>query len=196
MSSASISLTDTPRVNVYPWARYAVIRWSEGLTAASMPAAQASCRRRQSSAKHFIIILHRFGSLNFLFYFVEQDFLLVCSLGSFWCFNTLFTSCINFSTLLFLLSRSSPIRYPHLSIIQVTEASDDLLFVELISFELHAPHSLHDAVILQALLPSQLRLHRRPLLQAVQVTFLLAKNKHYTIKTVLFCARDFSSNPP
>lgn len=46
------------------------------------------------------------------------------------------------------------VRYPHLSIIQVTEASDDLLFVQLVSFELHAPHSLHDAVILQALLPS------------------------------------------
>lgn len=45
MSSARISLTETPRVYVYPWARYAVIRWSEGLMAASMPAAHASCRR-------------------------------------------------------------------------------------------------------------------------------------------------------
>lgn len=60
----------------------------------------------------------------------------------------------------------------YLSIVQVAEASDDLLLVQLIGFELHAPHGLHGAVILQALLPSELRLHGRPLLQTVQVAFL------------------------
>lgn len=67
------------------------------------------------------------------------------------------------------------IRGSHLSVIQVTEASDDLLFVQLIGFELHAPHGLHDAVILQALIPGQRRLHRRTLLQTVHVAFLLAR---------------------
>ena len=62
-----------------------------------------------------------------------------------------------------------------LSVIQVTEASDDLLFVELISFELHAPDGLHGAVVLQALLPRQLRLHWRAFLQAMHVGFLLAR---------------------
>lgn len=64
-----------------------------------------------------------------------------------------------------------------LSIIKVTEASDDLLFVELISFELRSPDSLHGAVILQALLPSQLRLQWRTLFQLVQVAFLNVKHR-------------------
>ena len=62
-----------------------------------------------------------------------------------------------------------------LSVIQVTEASDDLLLVELVSFELHASDGLHGAVVLQALLPCQLRLHWRAVLQAVHVAFLLAR---------------------
>lgn len=52
----------------------------------------------------------------------------------------------------------------HLSVIQVTEASDDLLLVQLISFELHTSNRLHDAVILEALLPCKLRLLRRAIL--------------------------------
>lgn len=52
---------------------------------------------------------------------------------------------------------------PHLSVIQVTEPSDDLLLVQLVSFELHTSNGLHGAVILQALLPSKLRLLRRAL---------------------------------
>ena len=77
----------------------------------------------------------------------------------------------------------------------MTEASDDLLFVELIGFELHAPHGLHDAVILQALLPGQRRLHRRSLLQAVHVAFLLArtarrkKNKNIIIIIIIIIIR-------
>lgn len=70
----------------------------------------------------------------------------------------------------------------YLSVVQVTEASDDLLLVELVSFELHAPHRLHGAVILQALLPRQLCLHRRALLQAVQVAFLHQKQKHHKLE--------------
>lgn len=54
----------------------------------------------------------------------------------------------------------------------MAEASDDLLLVQLISFQLHAPHRLHDAVVLQALIPGQLRLQRGRLLQAVHVAFL------------------------
>lgn len=46
---------------------------------------------------------------------------------------------------------------PHLSVIQVTEASDDLLLVQLVSFQLHASNGLHGAVVLQALLPGELR---------------------------------------
>lgn len=59
----------------------------------------------------------------------------------------------------------------------MTEASDDLLLVQLVGFELHAPHRLHDAVILQALIPGQLRLQRGTLLQTVQVAFLQSRNK-------------------
>ena len=65
----------------------------------------------------------------------------------------------------------------NLSVIQVAEASDDLLFVELVGFELHAPDGLHGAVVLQALLPRQLRLQRRTLLQTVNVTFLLVETE-------------------
>lgn len=61
----------------------------------------------------------------------------------------------------------------YLSIVEVAEASDDLLLVQLIRLQLHAPHSLHGVVVLQALLPRQLRPQRRALLQTVQVAFLL-----------------------
>lgn len=70
----------------------------------------------------------------------------------------------------------SPPPPPHLSVVQVAEASDDLLLVQLVGFKLHASHCLHEAVVLKALLPGQLRLQRRPLLQAVQVALLLAHN--------------------
>lgn len=66
----------------------------------------------------------------------------------------------------------------HLSVIQVTEASDDLLLVQLIRFELHASNRLHDAVIVEALLPRKLRLLRRAVLEAVQVAFLPTNRGH------------------
>lgn len=43
----------------------------------------------------------------------------------------------------------------YLTIVQMTEATDDLLLVQLIRFELHTPDGLHGPVILQALLSSQ-----------------------------------------
>lgn len=74
-------------------------------------------------------------------------------------------------------AEKTAVRYAHLSVIQVAEASDDLLLVQLVGFELHAPHRLHDAVILQALIPGQLRLQRGTLLQTVQVAFLQSRKK-------------------
>lgn len=49
VSSARISRTDTPRVKVKPWALYAVITWSVGFMAASIPTQQASCNTGQVS---------------------------------------------------------------------------------------------------------------------------------------------------
>ena len=60
----------------------------------------------------------------------------------------------------------------NLAVIQVTEASDDFLLVELIGLELHPPDGLHGAVVLEALLAGQHRLHGRALLQTVNVAFL------------------------
>jgi len=60
----------------------------------------------------------------------------------------------------------------HLSIIKVTEASDNLLLVELIGFELHASNCLHCAVVLKPLLSCKCGLQWWALLQLVQVTFL------------------------
>lgn len=45
VSSARISRTGTPRVKVKPWALYAVITWSVGFMAASIPTQQASWTR-------------------------------------------------------------------------------------------------------------------------------------------------------
>lgn len=59
----------------------------------------------------------------------------------------------------------------------MTEPPDDLLLVQLVSFQLHASDRLHGAVVMEALLPCQLRLHRRPLLQTVQVAFLLTDSE-------------------
>ena len=61
---------------------------------------------------------------------------------------------------------------PHLSVVQVAEASDDLLLVQLVGLQLHASDALHDAVILQALIPGQLRRLRGAALQTVHVAFL------------------------
>ena len=72
----------------------------------------------------------------------------------------------------------------HLSVVQVAEASDDLLLVQLIGLQLHAPDGLHDAVILQTLLPRQLRLQRRTLLQAVHVAFLLTGTRRKYISII------------
>lgn len=49
VSSARISRTGTPRVKVKPWALYAVITWSVGFMAASIPTQQASCYTGQRS---------------------------------------------------------------------------------------------------------------------------------------------------
>lgn len=43
----------------------------------------------------------------------------------------------------------------YLTVVQMTETTDDLLLVQLIRFELHTPDGLHGPVILQALLSSQ-----------------------------------------
>lgn len=68
---------------------------------------------------------------------------------------------------------------PHLSVVQVAEAADDLLLVQLVGLELHAPHRLHEAVVLQALLPGQLGPQRGALLQPVQLAP-LHRNTHIT----------------
>ena len=60
----------------------------------------------------------------------------------------------------------------NLAVIQMTEASDDFLLVELIGLELHPPHGLHGAIVLEALLTGQHRLHGGALLQTVHVAFL------------------------
>ena len=54
----------------------------------------------------------------------------------------------------------------------MAETPDDLLLVQLVSLQLHAADGLHGAVVVQALLPGQLRLLWGPLLQTVQVAFL------------------------
>ena len=55
----------------------------------------------------------------------------------------------------------------------MAEASDDLLLVELVGLQLHAPNGLHGAVILETLLPGHHHLRCRGLVQLVYVTFLL-----------------------
>ena len=69
------------------------------------------------------------------------------------------------------------LRWGYLAVIEVAEAPDDLLLVQLVSLQLHAADGLHGAVVVQALLPGQLRLPRGPLLQTVQVAFLGFKTR-------------------
>lgn len=64
----------------------------------------------------------------------------------------------------------------HLSIIQVAESSNDLLLIQLICLQLHTPHGLHGAVVLQTLLTGHDHLSGRGLVQLVGVTFLGRKN--------------------
>lgn len=51
----------------------------------------------------------------------------------------------------------------------MTEAPDDLLLVQLICFELHAPHELHDAVVVQPVLAGEDGLRRGTLLQPMKL---------------------------
>jgi len=62
----------------------------------------------------------------------------------------------------------------HLSVVQVAEAPDDLLLVELVGLQLHASDGLHGAVVLQTLLPGHHHLGGRSLVQLVGVGFLRA----------------------
>lgn len=65
----------------------------------------------------------------------------------------------------------------NLAVIQVAKPSDDLLLVQLICLQLHAPHGLHDAVILQSLITSHDHLSGRGLIQPVDITFLKGRKK-------------------
>lgn len=60
----------------------------------------------------------------------------------------------------------------NLAIIQVAESSDDLLLVELIRLQFHAPHGLHGAIILQTLITSHHHLCGWGFVQFVDITFL------------------------
>lgn len=60
----------------------------------------------------------------------------------------------------------------NLAIIQVAEPSDDLLLIQLICLQLHTPHGLHGAVVLQTLITSHDYLRGRSLIQLMGVTFL------------------------
>lgn len=54
----------------------------------------------------------------------------------------------------------------------MTEPSDDLLLVQLVGLQLHPPHSLHGAVVLQTLIPSHIHLSCGGLVQFENITFL------------------------
>lgn len=68
----------------------------------------------------------------------------------------------------------------NLAVIQVAKPSNDLLLVQLICLQLHAPHRLHDAVILQTLITSHDHLSGRGLIQLVDITFLKGGKKKKT----------------
>lgn len=73
----------------------------------------------------------------------------------------------------------------HLSIVEVTEASDDLLLVQLVRFQLHASHDLHGAIVLQSFITSEHGLCRRTLVQPVNLTRLYRKRQEINIKNVI-----------
>lgn len=54
----------------------------------------------------------------------------------------------------------------------MAESPDDLLFVQLIRLQLHAPHGLHGAVVLQTLFTSHHHLSGRGVVQLVDITLL------------------------
>lgn len=62
--------------------------------------------------------------------------------------------------------------HTHLTVIQVTKTTNDLLLVQLVCLELHPAHGLHHPVVLEPILPGEHSGDRGALFQPVKVTFL------------------------
>lgn len=114
----------------------------------------------------------------------------VCQINS--CFNTnstgflqeknklfFFNALILFLTLYFynIVQKKKTHSTLDLAIIQVAESSNDLLLIQLICLQLHTPHGLHGAVVLQTLITSHNHLSGRGLIQLVDIAF-LKRRKH------------------
>lgn len=71
-----------------------------------------------------------------------------------------------------LYSLGKVISILNLAVIQVAKSSDDLLLIKLIRLQLHTPHGLHGAVVLQSLFAGHNYLSGWGFIQLMHITFL------------------------
>lgn len=74
--------------------------------------------------------------------------------------------------------------FSYLPIIQMTEPTNNLLLVELIGLQFHAPDGLHSPVVLQPLLAGQHSCGWWGLLQTVNIAFLEIEQFGYIRKSI------------